>query len=123
MAIIKHTTAAGITYCYESTPKWDPVKKQARPQKTYLGRWDDETQTIIPSSGKRGRRKSEDVTVNPNPPQINQDEDLLQEYQKKLEETQNELRDAKNTIRVLNKKINEYAAFVESIRNGLKKIT
>ena len=63
MAIIKHTTAAGITYCYDSTPKWDPVKKQARPQKKYLGRWDEETQTIIPTTGKRGRKKKKNRLI------------------------------------------------------------
>lgn len=123
MAIVKHTTAAGITYCYDSTPKWDPVKKQARPQKTYLGRWDEETQSIIPSSGKRGRRKKEEVSSASASLQGDRESEILQEYQKKLEETQKELRDAKNTILVLNQKIREYAAFVDSIRAGLKKNT
>ena len=123
MAIIKHTTAAGITYCYDSTPKWDPVKKQARPQKKYLGRWDEETQTIIPTTGKRGRKKKES-SDHDIPMQDNQDlEVLLQECQKQLLQTQNELRDARDRIAILTQKNKEYAAFAESIRKELEKIT
>ena len=48
MGIVKYKNPkTGITYCYESTPKWDPEKGQARPTRTYLGRWDEETQSII----------------------------------------------------------------------------
>ena len=62
MGIVKYKNPkTGIIYCYESTPKWDPEKGQARPTRTYLGRWDEETQSIIPTNGKRGRRKVQDV--------------------------------------------------------------
>lgn len=62
MGIVKYKNPkTGIIYCYESTPKWDPEKGQARPTRTYLGRWDEETQTIIPTNGRRGRRKKQDI--------------------------------------------------------------
>ena len=62
MGIVKYKNPKiGIIYCYESTPKWDPEKGQARPTRTYLGRWDEETQSIIPTNGKRGRRKNQDA--------------------------------------------------------------
>lgn len=58
MGIVKYKNPkTGIVYCYESTPKWDSEKGQARPTRTYLGRWDEETQSIVPTTGKRGRRK------------------------------------------------------------------
>ena len=62
MGIVKYKNPkTGIIYCYESTPKWDPEKSQARPTRTYLGRWDEETQSIVPTNGKRGRRKKQEA--------------------------------------------------------------
>ena len=62
MGIVKYKNPkTGIIYCYESTPKWDPEKGQARPTRTYLGRWDEETQSIIPTNGRRGRPKKQDT--------------------------------------------------------------
>lgn len=60
MGIVKYKNPkTGIIYCYESTPRWDPEKGQARPTRTYLGRWDEETQSIVPTNGKRGRKRKE----------------------------------------------------------------
>ena len=62
MGIVKYKNPkTGIIYCYESTPKWVPEKGQARPTRTYLGRWDEETQSIIPTNGRRGRPKKQEV--------------------------------------------------------------
>ena len=56
MSIVKHTDKkSGRTYVYESTPHYDPVSKQQRPTKKYLGMLDPETGELIPSAGKRGR--------------------------------------------------------------------
>lgn len=69
MGIVKYKNPkTGIIYCYESTPKWDPEKGQARPTRTYLGRWDEETQSIIPTNGRRGRRKKPDIPAEGNAP-------------------------------------------------------
>lgn len=57
MAIVKYKNQSGITYAYESVSSWDPVKKQSRPKRTYLGRVDPETGEIIKTEGKRGRPK------------------------------------------------------------------
>ena len=118
MAIIKHKTASGITYCYDSTPKWDPVKKQARPQKKYLGRWDEETQTIIPTTGKRGRKRKEGNGA----PSADTQDMLLRECQEKLLQTQNELKEAKEQVSALSQKNKEYAEIIERIRKELEKI-
>ncbi len=57
MSIVKHTDKkSGRTYVYESTPHYDPVSKQQRPRKKYLGMLDPETGELIQSSGKRGRK-------------------------------------------------------------------
>lgn len=57
MAIVKYKNQSGVTYAYESISEWDPVKKQSRPKRKYLGRVDPETGEIISTAGKRGRPK------------------------------------------------------------------
>lgn len=49
----------GAVYAYEQTAKWCPEKGQSRPVRKYLGRYDEETDTIIPTSGRRGRKPSQ----------------------------------------------------------------
>lgn len=57
MSIVKHyDKKTGLIFCYESTPHYDPVSKQSRPKRKYLGTWDPEKNELIPSSGKRGRK-------------------------------------------------------------------
>ena len=60
MAIVKYKNQSGVTYAYESISEWDPVKKQSRPKRKYLGRVDPETGEIISTAGKRGRPKKKD---------------------------------------------------------------
>lgn len=59
MSIVKIKNQSGITYAYEATSNWDPIKKQSRPSRKYLGRVDEETGEIIPTQGRRGRAKKE----------------------------------------------------------------
>ena len=54
---------SGTTYAFESTSHWDPSLKQSRPIRKYLGRVDPVTNLIIPSSGRRGRRKKEEDPI------------------------------------------------------------
>lgn len=42
---------------YESTSHYDPETKQSRPIRKYLGTEDPNTGELIPTSGKRGRKK------------------------------------------------------------------
>lgn len=55
MAIVKYTHKDGSQYAYSSLAQWDPVRKQNRPIRKYLGKINPITGEIIPSSGKRGR--------------------------------------------------------------------
>lgn len=116
MAIIKHKTKSGIIYCYESTPKWDADHKQARPEKKYLGRWDEETQSIIPTTGKRGRKKKEGTTM----PENSQPEVAsIQEYRNRLEAVQLELTDARKEIARLSEINDMYARAISAVRDVL----
>lgn len=58
--IVKHfDKKAGKIRVYESTPHYDPATKQSRPIRKYLGTLDPDTNELIPSSGRRGRRPSQ----------------------------------------------------------------
>ena len=82
MSIVKHTDKkSGRTYVYESTPHYDPVSKQQRPTKKYLGMLDPETGELIPSSGKRGRKFGS--KNRPKPP-VSETAKLMEEQLKSL---------------------------------------
>ena len=51
----------GWVSIYESTPYYDPVTKASRPKKKYIGYEDPITKEFIPSSGKPGRKKHEQI--------------------------------------------------------------
>lgn len=58
MSIVRHRDKnSGTVRVYESTSHYDPVSKQSRPKRKYLGTEDPETGELIPSSGRRGRRR------------------------------------------------------------------
>ena len=59
MSIVRHKNKkSGSIIVYESTSHYDPVTKQSRPKRKYLGIEDPETGELIPSSGKRGRKRA-----------------------------------------------------------------
>ena len=58
MSIVRYVNKkTGKVALYESTSHYDPIIKQSRPIRKYLGTEDPETGALIPSSGKRGRQK------------------------------------------------------------------
>ena len=59
MAIVKYRNQTGVLYAYNQTSVWDPVRKQSRSKREFLGRVDEETGEIIKSTGKRGRKPKE----------------------------------------------------------------
>jgi len=62
MSIVRYTNKkTGVVTLYESTSHYDPETKQSRPVRKYLGREDPVTGELIPSSGKRGRKKSDET--------------------------------------------------------------
>lgn len=59
MSIVRYVNKkTGAVALYESTSYYDPITKQSRPKRKYLGTEDPETGQLIPSSGKRGRKKA-----------------------------------------------------------------
>jgi len=85
MSIVRYVNKkTGTVALYESTSCYDPVTKQSRPKRKYLGTEDPETGELIPSSGKRGRKKMTDgakKTKNEKP-----EESFKAKYDKLLQE-------------------------------------
>lgn len=58
MSIVRYVNKkTGTVSIYESVSHYDPETKQSRPKRKYLGTEDPVTGELIPSSGKRGRKK------------------------------------------------------------------
>ena len=55
------------TYAYESIAYWDKDKKQSRAKRTLIGRLDPETGQIIPTDGRRRKKKAETAIVKRGP--------------------------------------------------------
>ncbi len=85
MSIVRYVNKkTGRVALYESTSHYDPETKQSRPIRKYLGTEDPETGELIPSSGKRGRKKgSETNTSSGKPKKTETDYKLLAEALKK----------------------------------------
>ena len=59
MSVVRYTNKkTGAVTLYESTSHYDPVTKQSRPIRKYLGRLDPETGELIPST----KRKKKEAT-------------------------------------------------------------
>ena len=102
--IVQHyDKKTGKTRVYESTPHYDPVTKQSRPKRKYLGTLDTETGDLIPSSGRRGRRpSSENVTAaekNAAPAQISGLQKSISAKESEIASLQAEVKNLKAAIR------------------------
>ncbi len=110
--IYKENPHTHVKYAYESIPRYDPVSKQARPIKRYLGRVDPVTREVIPSSGRRGRIKESEDRINP-PEMLSRD--YRERYEKAMENNAiltEKLAASEQTVRKLEdtlKKVSELA--------------
>ena len=104
MSIVKYTNKkTGVVTLYESTSHYDPETKQSRPVRKYLGREDPVTGELIPSSGKRGRKKdsSQDVCNTSNVLEDNVALALKSKYEKELAARDKTIREQEAMIRDL----------------------
>lgn len=85
MSIVRYVNKkTGTVALYESTSYYDPETKQSRPKRKYLGTEDPETGELIPSSGKRGRKKKDGSQVNEK--RRSQEEKYREKYEKLLQQ-------------------------------------
>ena len=102
--IVQHyDKKTGKTRVYESTPHYDPVTKQSRPKRKYLGTLDTETGELIPSSGRRGRTSSsKNVTTTEEgttSAKITDLQNTISEKEAEIASLQSEVKALKATIR------------------------
>ena len=87
MSIVRHKDKkSGSIIVYESTSHYDPETKQSRPIRKYLGIEDPVTGELIPSSGKRGRRKAKEGEESTAEKKAKQEEIYKALYEKLLKE-------------------------------------
>ena len=89
MSIVKVRGKNGNYYAVESTSRYVPGKG-SRPVKKYLGRYDEVTGEIIPSSGKRGRPRKEQNTQQAQADPI-AGEEAYRDVKRKLERAESEV--------------------------------
>ena len=115
--IVKHyDKKTGKTRVYESTPHYDPVTKQSRPKRKYLGTLDPETNELTPSSGRRGRR-----AVSPNTTTIKNDSssDRISALEETISKKEDEISSLKSEIKVLKTALKTYEKACGSISKTL----
>lgn len=117
MSLVRYTNKkTGVVTIYESTSHYDPVTKQSRPIRKYLGVEDPETGEIIPSSGKPGRKKAAESTSRPASKKEGTDYKLLYENEKKINE------DKEARIKVLESRNKLLVANLEHIQESITKV-
>ena len=117
--IVKHyDKKTGKTRVYESTPHYDPVTKQSRPKRKYLGTLDPETGEPIPSSGRRGRRSS---SKNATTTDKNNASKEVAAFQKEVSEKEAEILSLQSEIKTLKATVRSYEKICDSISNTLGK--
>ena len=116
MSLVRYTNKkTGVVTVYESTSHYDPVSKQSRPIRKYLGVEDPQTGEIIPSSGRPGRKKGSKSASKPAPKKEEIDYKLLYEKQKK----ESAEKDAR--IKVLESRNKILVANLEHLRDSIFK--
>lgn len=105
MSIVKYTNKkTGVVTLYESTSHYDPKTKQSRPVRKYLGREDPVTGELIPSSGRRGRKK-DNPTPSGETPAVHQDSSAISALRSHFE----------NEMASRNAKIKEQAVMIRRL--------
>ena len=117
--IVQHLDKkTGKIRVYESTPHYDPVTKQSRPKRKYLGTLDPKTGELIRSSGRRGRTaSSKNVTTTKEAPALKE----IKELQKTISEKDAEIASLQSEIKVLKNIIRSYEKVCSSISATLGK--
>lgn len=107
--IKKLNKQTGVTYVYESESYWDKEKKQPRSKRKLIGKIDEQTGEIIPTSGRKGRKKQE-LTQIPETTCIdgNALKALCMEQAEELRRKEEELSALEKQVMELTLSVNEY---------------
>ena len=96
------------TYVYESESYWDKEKKQPRSRRRLIGKIDEETGEIVPTSGKRGRKRENLTDI----PETNSNgselENLCRKQADQIRQDDVEISALKKQVMELTLSVNEY---------------
>lgn len=116
MSIVRYTNKkTGVVALYESTSYYDPVTKQSRPKRKYLGIEDPETGELIPSTKQRGRKKTEPqeekpLQETPAGSRVAELSESLKKSNARVRELEQENKELRAFLQKLEKLFNEYCA-------------
>ena len=114
--VYRKNKKTGTVYVFEAESYRDPVTKKPKSKRTYLGRLDEETQTIIPKSAEPGRRNRAKSSSIPEAAASSSSEAMSI-----IAQQRNEIECLKKEIEELNKKTQDLNRAVISARNILNK--
>ena len=118
MSIVRYTNKkTGVVSLYESTSHYDPETRQSRPVRKYLGTEDPETGELIPSSGKRGRKKADN-----NAEKSRKQKAAEQDYKLICEKMKKEMAEKEERIRKLERECQMLSVSLERIRDIISNV-
>ena len=106
--IKKLNKQSGVTYVYESESYWDKEKKQPRSRRKLVGKIDEETGEIVPTNGKRGRKKETLTDILDDAPADRDLKTLCAEQARQLCQNDTEISILKKQVMELQLSVNEY---------------
>ena len=120
MSLVRYVNKkTGWVSIYESTSYYDPIKKASRPKRTYIGYEDPVTKEFVPSSGKPGRKKSNDSSKNTSfGSSVTEYGKLLKELEKKQKENEKltlQIASMNERMNTLCQAVNEFKSTLDSI--------
>ena len=118
MSIVRYKNKkTGVVAVYESTSHYDPVTKSSRPSRKYLGTENPITGELIPSSGKRGRKKGDapSRSVEEYLTRINELSDALRKSESRLAELEQENSRLRTVVTELDRILKEGTGLTSSL--------
>ena len=121
MSIVRYVNKkTGQVALYESTSYYDPETKQSRPKRKYLGIENPETGELIPSSGKRGRKKKTGETESV--PAVAKGGKQEEKYKEKYEKLLKECEDKDIRIKLLEQDNKKLRFCLQNLRDTVSEI-
>ena len=120
--IVRYRKSNGSVALYESTSHYDPVTKQSRPIRKYLGIEDPETEELIPTTGKPGHPKKNKEEGAQKETDANKYERLYREARQELDRKEALIRELREEITAIKAKQRKQEQTVQSVRKMLEAI-
>ena len=119
MSIVRYTNKkTGRVALYESTSHYDPVTKQSRPIRKYLGTEDPKTGELIPSTGSPGRKAGKSMYDNKKKEAEMEYKQLVESLKKDCAEKDSRIKKLEKDNIILRTSLERIAALSEKVLKG-----